>query len=1127
MGGAGGGAQPGAAGDGGTSGNHNGGAGADGLDGFVGGDANANGPGGGGGGGGGFNGNGGGAASIDTTTGLSGGAGGDGGNGGNSGADQPGGGGGGGGGGGYGAIITGSGAAGDSTNNSGIEITGGAGGAGGAGGDSSSSFRGGYGGSGGYGGVGVLFTASGATFTNLGTITGGNGGTRGAGGSGSSIGAPGSAGLGGAGIVGAGLTVIDSGSIAGGLADGGSGAQADAIVFTGGANTLTLQSGWGLGGNIDIFDGSLTFDQSIAVTLLDPNQNPILITGNGSVIQNGTGDLTLTGANTYSGGTTIQSGTLALSGSGDISNSSGVNITSASGTFDISGLGAGTSIASLAGVGHSSVVLGGNTLTVSNAAGTFNGIISGAGALTVGAGTLLLAADNTYTGGTTIASGATLKLGNNGATGNVVGDIIDDGILTLKHSSGTMTLGGVISGTGSLSLQAPSDTTNTTNIPHSYKVVLTGTDTYNGETVVGLNGGGNGTVTLALSGTGSISNSSGVNIAAAADTFDISALTTGGTSIVSLAGVTGSSVLLGSNTLTLSNAADSFGGVIGGTGGLTLHAGTETLAGTSTYSGATTIEGGTLTITGSIANSAVTVQNGGTLAGTGTTSAVTLLSGGTVSAGGAGAAGLLTTGNLAFSSGSIFAEELGGTTVGSEYDQVHVNGAIDLTGAILSVAVLNSFDPSGLSSFEIINNDGTDQVIGTFAGLAQGAVFDVHGVSYVISYTGGDGNDVVITASAPVLGADGQIGSMTAVPNVIVADADFQSPTAILGSTANPAPYWIESISDGSTGVTPTDPANGVFPASALGSGAQVGYANNGAGLSQDIGVLTNSVYTVGLDFYGRSDGGLAPADYKVELLVNGHDLVQTGIGPGPGVTDHANLTFDLTGIALNGQDATLVVSNPTPTTDPTTQIDFDNVTVTSNTLDFKGLAVSDIAGDNLTMTASVTHGTLAPLGDGAGLTVIDGDGSDGSLSVSGSTTAIQNALNAGLAYTPTNSSVENLTVAVNDGHVTTGVNYVFSPTGAAATLAGTSANDIMLGSAAADTFAFNPNFGHDTVANYTPGTDQFNFDHTDFADVAAIMAATSDVNGNAVITHGADTVTLVGVDTATVHQHQNDFHIV
>ena len=91
-----------------------------------------------------------------------------------------------------------------------------------------------------------MFSASGATFTNTGTVTGGNGGAGGAGGSGGLAGGDGSPGAGGVGVVGGDLTIINSGSISGGLS--GSGVRADAIDFTSGSNTLTLSGGWSLTG---------------------------------------------------------------------------------------------------------------------------------------------------------------------------------------------------------------------------------------------------------------------------------------------------------------------------------------------------------------------------------------------------------------------------------------------------------------------------------------------------------------------------------------------------------------------------------------------------------------------------------------------------------------------------------------------------------------------------------------------------------------------------------------------------------------------------------------------------------------------------------------------------------------
>jgi uncharacterized protein with beta-barrel porin domain len=266
---------------------------------------------------------------------LAGDAGGAGGAGGSASGDfSDGGGGGGGGAGGHGLVLF----AGQFVANSVASITGGNGGNGGAGGTvSGADSLSGNGGNGGAGGIGVLLNVSGVSLTNTGIIQGGNGGSGGAAGntlgSSDARGYAGAAGLGGAGIVGSGLTVINSGTIAGGLADGGAGARADAITFTGGSNFLDL-SGGTLIGNIGV-TGSLTFNQTGAVSL------PNVITGSGAVFDSGSGTLTLSGVNTYSGLTTVNGGLLEIDGS--IAASGGVTV-NAGGTLDGTGILGATTI---------------------------------------------------------------------------------------------------------------------------------------------------------------------------------------------------------------------------------------------------------------------------------------------------------------------------------------------------------------------------------------------------------------------------------------------------------------------------------------------------------------------------------------------------------------------------------------------------------------------------------------------------------------------------------------------------------------------------------------------------------------------------------------------------------------
>src|SRR5262249_40018087 len=56
-----------------------------------------------------------------------------------------------------------------------------------------------------------------------------------------------------------------------------------------------------------------------------------------------------------------------------------------------------------------------------------------------------------------------------------------------------------------------------------------------------------------------------------------------------------------------------------------------------------------------------------------------------------------------------------------------------------------TFVPPLGSSFVIVNNHSSDPISGTFAGLAEGATFTASGASFLITYQGGDGNDVVVT----------------------------------------------------------------------------------------------------------------------------------------------------------------------------------------------------------------------------------------------------------------------------------------------------------------------------------------------------------------------------------------------
>src|SRR5206468_6318335 len=136
----------------------------------------------------------------------------------------------------------------------------------------------------------------------------------------------------------------------------------------------------------------------------------------------------------------------------------------------------------------------------------------------------------------------------------------------------------------------------------------------------------------------------------------------------------------------------------------------------------------------------VTIGASGTLGGKGTVANITNTLGGVVAPGSSPA--ILTSSNVTFSGASSdFTVELDGTNPGSGYDQLNVLGAVSLGGATLNVVPgFSPLDaPSQGATFTIINNDGADAIVGTFAGLANNAIFTNGGLKFRINYAAGDG----------------------------------------------------------------------------------------------------------------------------------------------------------------------------------------------------------------------------------------------------------------------------------------------------------------------------------------------------------------------------------------------------
>jgi autotransporter-associated beta strand protein len=245
-------------------------------------------------------------------------------------------------------------------------------------------------------------------------------------------------------------------------------------------------------------------------------------------------------------------------------------------------------------------------------------------------------------------------------------------------------------------------------------------------------------------------------------------------------------------TLTITNNANySYVGVItnGPSNSLSLikqGTGTQTLSGTNSYAGTTIIRIGTLALagTGSInSTSEISVESGAffdvtglaggsytfgnLVTGAGTVLGVLNLAGGELSPGDGNGTlpGTITIdGGLSLDSNGQYTVGLDSAAV---FDSATVLGEVNLnsdSGSGASLDVTFNFTPTANQAFVIVNNDGTDAVVGTFAGLAEGTAFLVGGVTVVITYqydadtnsiTGGNDIALIVPDIQIVEGTDG------------------------------------------------------------------------------------------------------------------------------------------------------------------------------------------------------------------------------------------------------------------------------------------------------------------------------------------------------------------------------------
>ena len=506
----------------------------------------------------------------------------------------------------------------------------------------------------------------------------------------------------------------------------------------------------GTTGNAIIVNGTLAFDTSTNFAQSGTFQ------GTGTLIQAGSGTLTLTGFSSFSGTTAVEAGALIVNGSpgtGSLTDSGGTlggdgiiggAVTAASGVIEA---GTSTSIATL------------NTGSLTLSSGTSLDVKLGLqaydkfnvnGAATLGGATLNLTAgpdlpvNTTYT----IINASSI---NGKFAGLQQGSVIDVGsgadmqTLQIWYNANTVTLivlapstfyvysgwadltagtlvtdpvltGGrqAVIGTNAFASVSGAVAANT-DIPGSTIIVNAGS--YNEDPVLTQ------LITLVVQ-----ADSLGVtvNIGSLADT-------TGAAQIQIPAGDVLNVGSDGSST-TLSSVIE------GGGQFVKSGVGTMTFAGNETLSGNLTVNSGTLVLTGTTPETSVNVETGAAFSGIGAVASLT--DNGVLSLGEAGQA-TLTTAGLTFTNGTLNVNLNGACMAGTGPAQIISSGTVNLSNEALKIDTGSSPVEPG-TQFTVIAS--TAPINGTFAGLPEGSTITTNGQTFAVSY---QNDDISLTTTVP------------------------------------------------------------------------------------------------------------------------------------------------------------------------------------------------------------------------------------------------------------------------------------------------------------------------------------------------------------------------------------------
>ena len=302
------------------------------------------------------------------------------------------------------------------------------------------------------------------------------------------------------------------------------------------------------------------------------------------------------------------------------------------------------------------------------------------------------------------------------------------------------------------------DTTNGGSVPTGGAIVVQNSVTTSSLSALTINAGtaGNIVVNKQLSGSVSVEilNSNTTVFGNSVTLANLTVFDT--TSTVTFAGVTN----LGGITLQpgqgfavqFANSGTLNGAITGSEVVRKTGTGTFTIAAPSPlFTGSFEVTGGTLVVNASYLSPATVFNvSGGTLAGNGTLAVLNSLGvfSHVISPGNNTTIGTLTVNDLNLTDSATVQLQL----AGASNDRIITSTQPTLNGARLSGSLLPStFVPKVGQQFTILQNNSSSPVLGIFSGLPEGGTTQIGDYVFSISYLGGSGNDVVLTAVTGIL----------------------------------------------------------------------------------------------------------------------------------------------------------------------------------------------------------------------------------------------------------------------------------------------------------------------------------------------------------------------------------------